>query len=95
MPGGSSFCAKARRTRNEGRVRALKSLREAYARRRNRQGTAGLEIQQGDNSGKGVIEAEHLRYAIDGLPLLRDFSITLLRGDRVLGERVVPIELGG
>ncbi|HBS13381.1 MAG TPA: ABC transporter ATP-binding protein, partial [Alcanivorax sp.] len=74
---------KARRTRNEGRVRALKSMREDYARRRNRQGTAGLEIQQGDNSGKVVIEAEHLRYAIDGLPLLRDFSITLLRGDRV------------
>ena len=74
---------KARRTRNEGRVRALKSMREDYARRRNRQGTAGLEIQQSDNSGKVVIEAEHLRYAIDGLPLLRDFSITLLRGDRV------------
>ena len=74
---------KARRTRNEGRVRALKSMREDYARRRNRQGTAGLEIQQSDNSDKVVIEAEHLRYAIDGLPLLLDFSITLLRGDRV------------
>src|SRR5699024_4713225 len=68
---------KARRTRNEGRVRALKSLREQYAQRRNRQGGAGLEIQRGDNSGKVVIEAEHLACEIGGKRILRDFSLTV------------------
>ncbi len=65
---------KARRTRNEGRVRALKSLREQYAQRRNLQGTAGLEIQQGDSSGKIVIEAEHLACELGGKRILEDFS---------------------
>ncbi|KAF0807076.1 ABC transporter ATP-binding protein [Alcanivorax xiamenensis] len=74
---------KARRTRNEGRVRALQALRREAAQRRQRQGTAALAIQQGDRSGKTVIEAEHLSYAVGGQTLLRDFSLTLLRGDRV------------
>ena len=74
---------KARRTRNEGRVRALKALRDEYAQRRNRTGTAALAIQQGERSGKVVVEAEHLAYSIAGKSLLRDFSITILRGDRI------------
>ena len=74
---------KARRTRNEGRVRALKSLRDQYAQRRNRQGTAGLEIQQGDSSGKVVIEAEHLACQVGGKRILRDLSLTVMRGDRI------------
>jgi len=74
---------KARRTRNEGRVRALKSLRDQYAQRRNRQGTAGLEIQQGDSSGKVVVEAEHLACQVGGKHILRDFSLTVMRGDRI------------
>ncbi|MEO1902769.1 MAG: ATP-binding cassette domain-containing protein [Alcanivorax sp.] len=74
---------KARRTRNEGRVRALKSLRDQYAQRRNRQGTAGLEIQQGDSSGKVVIEAEHLACQVGGKRILGDFSLTVMRGDRI------------
>ena len=74
---------KARRTRNEGRVRALKSLRDQYAQRRNRQGTAGLEIQQGDSSGKVVVEAEHLACQVGGKRILSDFSLTVMRGDRI------------
>ncbi|ASK33402.1 ATP-binding cassette domain-containing protein [Alloalcanivorax mobilis] len=74
---------KARRTRNEGRVRALKALRDEYAQRRNRTGTAALSIQQGDRSGKVVVDAEHLGYGIGGRTLLRDFSITIQRGDRI------------
>ena len=74
---------KARRTRNEGRVRALKTLREEYAQRRNRQGTAALAIQQGERSGKIVLEADHLACTLGGQPLLRDFSLTVMRGDRI------------
>ncbi len=74
---------KARRTRNEGRVRALKTLREEYAQRRNRQGTAALAIQQGERSGKIVLEADHLACTLGGQPLLEDFSLTILRGDRI------------
>jgi len=74
---------KARRTRNEGRVRALKAMRDEFAQRRNRTGTASLTIQSGDNSGKVVVEAEHLNYSVDGKTIVRDFSVNLLRGDRV------------
>ncbi|MCG8393955.1 MAG: ATP-binding cassette domain-containing protein [Pseudomonadales bacterium] len=74
---------KARRTRNEGRVRALKAMREEFARRRNRTGTASLTIQGGDNSGKVVVEADTLNYAVGGKQIIKDFSLTLLRGDRV------------
>ena len=74
---------KARRTRNEGRVRALKAMRDEFAQRRNRTGTANLTIQGGDNSGKVVVEAEHLDYTVDGKSIVRDFSVNLLRGDRV------------
>ncbi|WP_414430108.1 ATP-binding cassette domain-containing protein [Alcanivorax sp. IL3] len=74
---------KARRTRNEGRVRALKAMRDEFAQRRNRTGTASLTIQSGDNSGKVVVEAEHLNYTVDGKTIVEDFSVNLLRGDRV------------
>ncbi|HBC19991.1 MAG TPA: hypothetical protein DC022_14885, partial [Alcanivorax sp.] len=46
-------------------------------------GTANLTIQGGDNSGKVVVEAEHLDYTVDGKSIVRDFSVNLLRGDRV------------
>jgi ATP-binding cassette subfamily F protein uup len=74
---------KARRTRNEGRVRALKKLREERARRRERQGQARLEVEQAERSGKLVIEAENVGFAYEGKPVIRDFSTTLMRGDRV------------
>ena len=74
---------KARRTRNEGRVRALKRLREERARRRHKVGTAKLQIQEARRSGKIVIEAENISYAYAGKPILHHFTTTLLRGDRV------------
>ncbi|HEB77748.1 MAG TPA: ATP-binding cassette domain-containing protein, partial [Methylothermaceae bacterium] len=74
---------KARRTRNEGRVRALKKLREERARRRERQGRASLRLDRAERSGKLVIEAENLTYAYGDKVIVRDFSTTILRGDRI------------
>jgi len=74
---------KARRTRNEGRVRALKSMRSQLKQRRNRQGTASMTLQEAERSGKLITEAKHINYAWDGKPIIRDFSTTILRGDRI------------
>jgi len=74
---------KARRTRNEGRVRALKQLRNERAERRNRLGQAKIELEQSERSGKLVIEAENVSFAYPERPILRDFSTTIMRGDRV------------
>ncbi|MFW5452348.1 ATP-binding cassette domain-containing protein [Thioalkalivibrio sulfidiphilus] len=74
---------KARRTRNEGRVRALKALRAERAERRVRQGAARLEIQSAERSGRLVIEAESIAFHYDGRPVIRDFSTLILRGDKV------------
>ncbi|WP_457666709.1 ATP-binding cassette domain-containing protein [Thiolapillus sp.] len=74
---------KARRTRNEGRVRQLQAMREAARQRRKKQGTARLMMNRADISGKLVCEAENVSYAWDGEPVIRDFSTTILRGDRV------------
>lgn len=74
---------KARRTRNEGRVRALKAMRQERAARRDRTGQASMTVQQGDKSGKLVIEAQHLTASFAGQTLFRDFSITVQRGDRI------------
>ncbi|MBQ25077.1 ATP-binding cassette domain-containing protein [Alcanivorax sp.] len=74
---------KARRTRNEGRVRALKAMRDEFSQRRSRTGTASLTIQSSDNSGKVVVEADNISYAVGGKQIVRDFSVALMRGDRV------------
>ncbi|NJC88284.1 MAG: ATP-binding cassette domain-containing protein [Desulfuromonas sp.] len=74
---------KARRTRNEGRVRALKKLREEYRQRRERQGAARIQLQEAERSGALVAEVDRITYAWDGKPLIRDFSTTILRGDRI------------
>lgn len=74
---------KARRTRNEGRVRALKAMREERKQRRERQGTASLALQEAERSGRLVVEAENIRYSIDNRLLINDFSTTILRGDKV------------
>ncbi|MBI1322526.1 ATP-binding cassette domain-containing protein [bacterium] len=75
---------KARRTRNEGRVRALKSLREERAKRRERQGTARIEIQEGDKSGAMVIEVRGVSFGYDASkPIVRDLETTIFRGDKV------------
>jgi len=75
---------KARRTRNEGRVRALKALRVERSERRERQGKANIQIETAEKSGKQVIVAEHVSFAHNGgEPLIRDFSMVVQRGDRI------------
>ncbi len=74
---------KARRTRNEGRVRALKKLRVERQERRERIGSAKIMIQQGQRSGKRVIEASGLSYSWPDKSIVRDFSIEVQRGDRL------------
>ncbi len=74
---------KARRTRNEGRVRALEQMRDERRQRRERSGTAKLVLQEVGLSGRLVIEAEGAEYSWEGRPVIRDLSTTILRGDRV------------
>ncbi|MDO8938365.1 MAG: ATP-binding cassette domain-containing protein [Methylicorpusculum sp.] len=74
---------KARRTRNEGRVRALKKLRDERSQRRNLQGTTKLTMEKGDASGKKVIEAINLCKSYDGNPVVKDFSTLIQRGDKI------------
>lgn len=74
---------KARRTRNEGRVRALEKLRKERAGRRQLQGTAKLELTAGDSSGKIVIEAKEVNFSYPGKQVVSHFSTTILRGDRI------------
>ncbi len=74
---------KARRTRNEGRVRALQQMRAERAQRRQRLGSARLRAQEAERSGRLVVEAEGVGYGYAGEPLIRDFSTTILRGDKV------------
>jgi ABC transport system ATP-binding/permease protein len=73
----------ARRTRNEGRVHALKRLREIRRERREQAGTVRMQIQADKRSGKLVIEAENISYAFEEQPVVRDFSATIQRGDKV------------
>ncbi|SJZ36460.1 ATP-binding cassette, subfamily F, uup [Trichlorobacter thiogenes] len=74
---------KARRTRNEGRVRALKALREEYRQRRTRQGTATIRLQEADRSGRLVIEAEQVGFSYGDRTVIRDLSTTIMRGDKL------------
>ena len=73
----------ARRTRNEGRVRALKRLREIRRERREQPGKVNMLIQEERRSGRLVIEAENLSYAYEGQPIVSGFSTTIQRGDKV------------
>lgn len=74
---------KARRTRNEGRVRALKALREERRQRREVLGKAKLQLDNSSRSGKMVFELENVCYEIAGKTLLKDFTTTILRGDKI------------
>ncbi|SUT94362.1 ABC transporter ATPase [[Actinobacillus] rossii] len=74
---------KARRTRNEGRVRALKALREERRQRREVLGTAKLQLDTSSRSGKIVFEMENASYEIESKKLLSNFSTTILRGDKI------------
>lgn len=73
----------ARRTRNEGRVRRLEGLRRQREARQNQLGQVGFNLDAGDRSGKIVAELIDVSYTIPGRTLIRDFSTTLLRGDKI------------
>lgn len=74
----------ARRTRNEGRVRALQKMREERKQRRQRQGTAQLRVQEAECSGDMVIEAEDLYFAYsEGQPQVSQLSLLVGRGDKI------------
>jgi ATP-binding cassette subfamily F protein uup len=74
---------KARRTRNEGRVRALHKLRNEHRQRRDLMGRASMKIAEAERSGKLVVEASGVGFSYQGMPLVKDFSTTILRGDRI------------
>jgi ATP-binding cassette subfamily F protein uup len=74
---------KARRTRNEGRVRALMAMRSERAERRDVQGSVAMRIDRADNSGRMVFEAEHLLKSYGDRVVIGDFSSRIMRGDRV------------
>jgi ATP-binding cassette subfamily F protein uup len=74
---------KARRTRNEGRVRTLMAMREERAARRARIGTVRLQMEQADPSGQVVFEVRTITKAFNGQTVIRDFSTRVMRGDRI------------
>ncbi|OUS31493.1 ABC transporter ATP-binding protein [Gammaproteobacteria bacterium 45_16_T64] len=74
---------KARRTRNEGRVRALKTMRQERSERRNVQGKASFVTQVADRSGQKVIEAKNINFTYENNPIVQDLSTLILRGDKI------------
>jgi ATP-binding cassette subfamily F protein uup len=74
---------RARRTRNEGRVRALMEMRQERARRQEQAGVARLVIQEAERSGRMVVDAENIDFAWNDKIIVKDFSTTIIRGDKV------------
>jgi ATP-binding cassette subfamily F protein uup len=74
---------KARRTRNEGRVRALEQMRRERLARREQQGRVRLQVQDGERSGRLVVEAEAVEFGYGERPIIRGLTTTILRGDKV------------
>ena len=74
---------KARRTRNEGRVRALMAMRQERASRRSQVGRVRLQAEAGDRSGQMVFEAIAVNKSFDGEPIVKDAAFRVMRGDRV------------
>jgi ATP-binding cassette subfamily F protein uup len=73
----------ARRTRNEGRVRALQAMRRERRERRDRIGQAEFEVAEAAGPGRCIFEAEHATVAFDGRTVIRDLSVRIQRGDRI------------
>jgi len=95
---------KARRTRNMGRVRALKAMREERLQRRERGGTASFSVEDAARSGKLVVEARNASFGYDSSdPIVKNMTMTVLRGDKIglVGENgtgkttLVRLMLGG
>jgi ATP-binding cassette subfamily F protein uup len=74
---------KARRTRNMGRVRDLRKMREEHKARRDRTGSVKMVIQEADRTGKLVVEAKNICHGYDDKVLINDFSAAIMRGDKV------------
>jgi ATP-binding cassette subfamily F protein uup len=74
---------KARRTRNEGRVRALKEMRLKRSKRRDKTGRANLEIQSAERSGALVAKVKDISFAYGERTIVSDFSTTIMRGDKI------------
>jgi ABC transport system ATP-binding/permease protein len=74
---------KARRTRNEGRVRALERMRQERGDRRERSGNVQMAVASAGNTGKLVLECKNVHFAWENAPLIQDFSSKIMRGDRV------------
>ncbi|MBT8129796.1 MAG: ATP-binding cassette domain-containing protein, partial [Gammaproteobacteria bacterium] len=74
---------KARRTRNEGRVRELQKMRSERQQRRELMGRAAMKISEAERSGKLVVEASNIGFSYQDRPLIDDFSTTIMRGDRI------------
>lgn len=74
---------KARRTRNEGRVRALMALRKERSQRRHLQGSSQLSMESGAASGKKVIEMQHVSFAYADKTIVKNFSTVIQRGDKI------------
>jgi ATP-binding cassette subfamily F protein uup len=74
---------KARRTRNEGRVRALEKMRAERNQRRNQVGKVAMNVAQAERSGKLVAEAENVCFEYEGKPLINNLNTTILRGDKI------------
>lgn len=74
---------KARRTRNEGRVRELEKMRNERAQRRERVGTVKVQLNEAERSGRKVITAKEVFSGYDGADIVKNFSVEILRGDRV------------
>ncbi|EOF8204514.1 ABC transporter ATP-binding protein [Yersinia enterocolitica] len=74
---------KARRTRNEGRVRALKALRMERSQRREVMGTAKMQVEETVRSGKIVFDLENVNYQVGGKVLVKDFTAQVQRGDKI------------
>ena len=74
---------KARRTRNEGRVRALEQMRRERSQRRERQGKASFALDEAAKSGKLVVELEQVSHSFGDKPIIRDLDLKIQRGDRI------------
>ena len=74
---------KARRTRDEGRVRALKDMRSQRDQRRSESGNARIQVQEAGRSGALVVKAEDVSFAYDQAPVVKHLTTTIMRGDRV------------
>jgi len=74
---------KARRTRNEGRVRALKALRKERSQRREQKGQVNMQVSAQERSGKRVVEVENISFSYGGVPIVKNLSTVITRGERI------------